>query len=166
MVRSAKTWIWVRRIAQLKNTTVEGFPSGCLNASLGSGFIQYSSSHSMHKSTSKLRTCQPVIGGSIARVLHVLLILDCARPTEHRAQRAIHKNQHPGEKGSVDTRTSQGNHVPECPLQEFVFHTRNDIVCFLAVRAEVLRIAKTYANISPRDVRSRRAVYKNASELI
>jgi hypothetical protein len=39
---------------QLKNATVDGLSGGCLNASVGSSVTQYSSSHSIGSSRSKL----------------------------------------------------------------------------------------------------------------
>ena len=55
MVRMANARIWWSLTKQLKNETVDGLPGGCLNASAGSAaFVQYSSSHSVGRSMSKL----------------------------------------------------------------------------------------------------------------
>ena len=55
-----KTYACIRPSSriELKNATVDGFPGGCLNARTGSPASQYSSSHSIGMSRSKLEEVQ------------------------------------------------------------------------------------------------------------
>ena len=54
MVREANARVLSSRMRQFTKAILEGRPGGCLNASVGSAVIQYSSSHSIIGSTSKL----------------------------------------------------------------------------------------------------------------
>ena len=127
-MRMANARIWWSLTKQLKNETVDGRPGGCLNASAGSAaFVQYSSSHSVGRSMSKLcgvgkwetkahrrdvsrrlRCSKPHVGQR-NKGPDLLFVLDRARPPEGEARPPVHRHQNPAHENENENENENDN---------------------------------------------------------
>ncbi len=78
---------------QLANVIFDGLPGGCLKDKAGSELFQYSSSHSVIGSTSKLSSWDQQAQQSTQNDL--LLLVYRTWPTKSEAGQSVHRNQYP-----------------------------------------------------------------------
>lgn len=95
-VRSIFPCMRPKRSIQLNSVILDGLPSGCVNASVGSSLAQYSSSHSNGISASKLQHSEirEILINSSQSNDSLLVVIVVWSP-QFMAHAAVHRNQTP-----------------------------------------------------------------------
>lgn len=137
MVRDANAKILSSRIRQLAKATRDGRPGGCWKARAGSAGVQYSSSHSVIGSRSKLKE---LVGDGSREVLRLIRTLHHGSRTAapSRSCRACPSRPKPWTCSSVCVWRLERRNVPEGTSPELIFDGRSGAVGLLAMDAGVL----------------------------
>jgi hypothetical protein len=149
IVRKERARTWLSLMYKLNWVIREGLFGGCLKRCEGSGCFQYSSSHSMGLSRSKLRN-QSQHKGFRARRKDLLFILNCTGATESEAQLPVQTNQKPKMHSLSDLICDVGRGlVPEGALPQLVLYGHHMVPCFTPMCAYFLCQPDTDANHGP-----------------